>query len=193
MKITTVMANRTGGYLVNAGLASVCTVDLNPAANDPNATDLLAWLRNNQAAPWVPSLDEARANAYGTLMRWVEAFTTPLTAKYPRVEQDMWPLKLPAAHAIVSGTATALDELMFAEEAALVGGTIVASAAATVAKGTAFARISSAVSGLRQHLETGLASAETAADVPVILAEVMTRADALAATFGLPSPTPTGV
>ena len=135
----------------------------------------------------------ASAVARQRMLDWIADLTAPMTSKYPAAEQAMWPVKLPAARAIMAGTGTELDELMFTDEAALAGVSVATCAAATLAKGVPFARISSAVSGLRQSLDTALVLAETADDVPEILAGAMAQAATLAAAFGLPNPDKTGV
>ncbi len=138
-------------------------------------------------------LADAKALSGAAMLRWIEAFTAPLTAKYPSAERAMWPMKLPAAQSILADTATEFDLAIFATEAAAAQITVKECAAAAVAKGTVFAQVAASISGLRQATETAIAAATTPAAVTDALTHAKATAEQLAPALGLSVPQSTGV
>lgn len=133
----------------------------------------------------IMALAKAQSAALIAMRLWIEAFTAPLTERYPSAERDMWPLKFPAARAVLNGTASEDDRALFAGEAALIGSTVEVVAAAVSAKGQMFARVSTAISGLRQKTEQAIGAAKTPDAVGAALLAAKAEAQALATSLGL--------
>lgn len=181
LTIEHVMARPDGRFVVNPGGAEV-VVSLDPAREDPNAPALLAWLRQNKAAPHQPTREEARAAALRDMAEWIERFTGQFTAGVPAAELVSWPVKAQAARAHL---ATGVAQPLIEAEAALTGEAPDDLAQRIAAKAAAYEAIIARVTGLRRVTEAAIAAAQTPEAAAAALTAALETANQMIADLGL--------
>lgn len=180
LTIEHVMARSDGRFVVNPGGAEV-VVSLDPAREDPNAPALLAWLRQNKAAPYQPGLDEVRAAALQDMAAWIERFTGQFTAGVPAAELASWPVKAQAARAHLAGDPQPLIEA----EAAITGEPADDLARKVLAKAAMYEAIIARVTGLRRATEAGIQAAGSPEAVRQALDGALAAAGQMIGDLGL--------
>lgn len=183
LKILNVVARQDGKFTVITPDAEVI-VSLNPRHNDIHADDLTAWLRDNQAEGWTPSIADVKAKAIAEMLAWITGFLAPFTAGVPDDEVTSWPRKAEAARLHLAGA----PQRMILAEAAITGEAPDVLARTIVAKADAYEAIISTVTGLRRKTEEEINAAISPEQVQAVLTDAKATATKLAATLGAPTP-----
>jgi hypothetical protein len=132
-----------------------------------------------------PPTYPTKAAALQAVNEFAQSFTEGITGPVPLDEKLSWDAKEAAAKAVIAGTATAEQQSLLDDEAALTSETTTDLANTIVAKATVYRQVVSRVAGLRRVLTTQIEAETDPYNYEAILLAGQTQAQQLADSLGL--------
>lgn len=133
------------------------------------------------APPAYATADEAKV----AMVTWIDEFTEGVTGAVPKDEKLSWDAKEAAAKAVIAGNATAEQQSLLDDEAALTSETTANLANVIVTKAALYRQVVSRVAGLRRVLTAQIEAEADPYNYDAILQAGQVQAQQLADSLGL--------